>query len=208
MEFPQDFFVYLQNFGFRISKHEIAILLRVKKMVTVVFPGAENKACAKEMCAILERFGGAIFADETEITDFAPVASVFFVCNGEGIKSVPPKESILLIAGKDSKKLQMNCTPFAYRILDTDTVSESVPNSITVGMGKTCQISVSSATRTHLQICIQKPLKTFSGKEVLPCEFSVTFAEHQDIKTVLFAFAVLLLFDKADTEKLTIQISA
>lgn len=208
MEFPQDFFVYLQNFGFRISEREIAILLRVKKMVTVVFPGAENKSCAKKICAILERFGGAIFANETEITDFAPVASVFFVYNGEGIKSVPQKESILLITGKDSKKLQADCAPFGYRILDADTVSKTDPQSITVGMGKDSQISVSSATSTHLQICIQKPLKTLSGKEVLPCEFSVTCAEHQDIKTVLFAFAVLLLCDKADTEKLTIQISA
>ncbi|MGN0520589.1 MAG: hypothetical protein ACI4LB_07590 [Candidatus Fimenecus sp.] len=176
-------------------------------MVTVVFPGAENKACAKEICAILERFGGAIFADETEISDFAPVASVFFVCNGQGVKSVPPKESVLLITDKNIGKAQADGLPFAYRILDTDTVLESIPNSITVGMGKGSQISISSATGTHLQICIQKPLTTFSGKEILPCEFSVTCSEKQDIKTVLFAFAVLLLSDKADTEKLTMQIS-
>ncbi|MGN0571339.1 MAG: hypothetical protein ACI4K9_04085 [Candidatus Fimenecus sp.] len=177
-------------------------------MVTVVFPGAENKACAKAVCAILERFGGAIFADETEISDFAPVASVFFVYNGERTKTVPKKMSVLLITDKNSENIQFDCTPFAYRILDADTVLKSVPNSITVGMGKDSDISVSSIEDTHLQICIQRPLKTFSGKEVLPCEFSVSYSEKQDIKTILFAFTVLLLCDKADTEKLTIQLSS
>lgn len=187
---------------------EIAILLRVKKMVTVVFPGAENKACAKAVCAALERFGGAIFADGTEISDFAPVASVFFVYNGNGVHAVPPKASILLLSGKNSAHIHCRRASFTYQILDADTVAADSPNSISVGMGKDSQISISSASDTKLQICIQKPLKTFSGKEILPCEFSVRRPQKQDIKTVLFAFTVVLLCDKADTDKLTLDFSA
>lgn len=169
-------------------------------------PGAENKPCAKALCAVLERFGGAIFADETEISDFAPVASVYFVCNGKQIKAVPPRESVLLLT--DDKFRRTLCTEntFRYIITDADAVTQNIPNSITVGMRKDSQISVSSVEDAHLQICIQRPLQTFSGKEILPCEFAVTCAVTQDMKTALFAFTVLLLSDKADTEKLTIQL--
>lgn len=175
-------------------------------MVTVVLPGKENKACAKALCAVLERFGGAVFADETEISDFAPVASVYFVCNGKQIKAVPPRESVFVLTGDKFRCTLQKENVFRYIIADADALTDAPQNSITVGMGKDSQISVSSVEDTHLQICIQRPLQTFSGKEILPCEFSVTRTAETDIKTALFAFTVLLLSDKADTEKLTVQL--
>ncbi len=174
-------------------------------MVTVVLPGEENKRCAKALCTVLERYGGAVFADESEISDFAPVASVFFVCNGKQIKAVP-RASVLLLTDEKFQTNILQNGAYRYIVADADTVLCTIPNSITVGMGKESLISVSSIEDSHLQICIQRPVKTFSGKEILPCEFSVYCAEKQDVKTVLFAFAVLLLSDKADTEKLTVQI--
>lgn len=185
---------------------EIAILLRVKKMVTVVFPGAENKACAKAVCAALERFGGAIFADGTEISDFAPVASVFFVYNGESIKSVPKRESVLLLTEDAPKTSSAVQNEFAYVLTSAPSADIAKKSCLSVGMGKDCDISVSSIEGMHLQICLQRTLKTFSGKEILPCEFSVQCKEKMDLKPALFAFSVLLLCDKANTKELKIQL--
>lgn len=175
-------------------------------MVTVVFPGAKNKTNAKAVCAALEHFGGAIFADGTEITDFAPVASVFFVYNGECIKSVPKRESVLLLTEDAPKTPLAVQKSFAYVLTSGPDPDASQNSCLSVGMGKDCDISVSSVEDMHLQICLQRPLKTFSGKEILPCEFSVQCKEKIDLETALFAFSVLLLCDKADTKSLKIQL--
>lgn len=172
----------------------------------MVLKGAKNKACAKGVCAVLERFGGAIFADETEISDFAPVASTFFVYNGECIKSVPKRESVLLLTEDAPKTPFAVRKSFAYVLTNAPCADVSEKNCLSVGMGKDCDISVSSVEDMHLQICLQRTLKTFSGREILPCEFSVQCKEKIDLKTALFAFSVLLLCDKADTKKLKIQL--
>lgn len=190
----------------RIRLKRFAILLRVKKMVTIVFPGRENKACAKALCAILERFGGAVFADETEISDYAPVASQYFVCNANRLCRVPMRESVLLLTDTKHIPKMLSEMNFGRVVADSDSTPCTTENAVIVGMRKDSQITVSSVDSDRLQICVQKALKTFSGKEILPCEFSVACTANTDLKTALFAFAVLLLSDKADTVTLKMKL--
>lgn len=195
----------IPHFG-RIRQKRFAILLRVKKMVTIVFPGRENKACAKALCAILERFGGAVYADETEISDYAPVASQYFVCNAKRFCRVPTRESVLLLTDTKHAPKALQKSPFGRVVADADITPRPTGSAVLVGMRKDSQITVSSVESDRLQICIQKALTTFSGREILPCEFSVVRTANTDLKTALFAFAVLLLSDKADTATLKMKL--
>ena len=174
-------------------------------MITVVVPGSENEKCAKELCCILEKFGGALFASKDSVLDFSAAFPTFLVFNTDTVRSVTTRHRLLLLPGNtQSGKIAKDCR---FDRIIADGLSKSVCDDrfLTVGTGRNNCISIASADRDTLHISVQEILHTLDGAEILPCEFSVQFQE-VSARTALYAFTVLLLAGKADTGKLQIQL--
>ena len=174
-------------------------------MITVVVPGSENENCAKELCCILEKFGGALFASKDSVLDFSAAFPAFFVFNTDTVRSVTTRHRLLLLPGNTkSGKIAKDCR---FDRIIADGLSKSVCDDrfLTVGTGRNNCISIASADRDTLQISVQDILHTLDGAEILPCEFSVQFHE-ASARTALYAFTVLLLAGKADISKLQLQL--
>lgn len=174
-------------------------------MITVVVPGSENEKCAKELCCILEKFGGALFASKDSVLDFSAASPAFLVFNTDTVRSVTTRHRLLLLPGNtQSGKIAKNCE-FDRIIADGLLQDSRDERFLTVGTGRNNCISIASADRDTLHISVQEILHTLDGAEILPCEFSVQFQE-VSARTALYAFTVLLLAGKADTGKLQIQL--
>lgn len=174
-------------------------------MITVVVPGSENEICAKELCCILEKFGGALFASKDSVLDFSAASPAFLVFNTDTVRSVTTRRRILLLPGNtQSGKIAKACR-FDRIIADGLSQESHDDRFLTVGTGRNNCISIASADRDTLHISVQEILHTLDGAEILPCEFSVQFHE-TGARTALYAFTILLLSGKADTGKLQIQL--
>lgn len=174
-------------------------------MITVVVPGFENEKCAKELCCILEKFGGALFASQDSILDFSAVTPAFLVFNTDVVRNITTRHRLLLLPGNTgSNKIAMNCK-FDRVIADGLAQSNPYDRLLTVGTGQSNSISIASADAGVLHISVQEILHTLDGAEILPCEFSVQYHD-ADARTALYAFTILLLAGKADPGKLQIQL--
>lgn len=174
-------------------------------MITVVVPGSENENCAKELCCILEKFGGALFASKDSVLDFSAASPAFLVFNTDTVRSVTTQRRLLLLPGNTQNgKIAKNCE-FDRIIADGLSQDGRDDRFLTVGTGRNNCISIASADRDTLHISVQEILHTLDGAEILPCEFSVQFHE-VSARTALYAFTILLLAGKADTGKLQIQL--
>lgn len=174
-------------------------------MITVVVPGSENENCAKELCCILEKFGGALFASKDSVLDFSAASPAFLVFNSDTVRSVTTRHRLLLLPGNtQSGKIAKSCQ-FDRIIADGLSKSRGDDRFLTVGTGRNNCVSIASADRDTLQISVQEILHTLDGAEILPCEFSVQLHETAP-RTALYAFTILLLAGKADTGKLQIQL--
>ncbi len=79
-------------------------------MITVVVPGSENENCAKELCCILEKFGGALFASKDSVLDFSAAFPAFLVFNTDTVRSVTTRHRLLLLPGNtQSGKIAKDC---------------------------------------------------------------------------------------------------
>lgn len=174
-------------------------------MITVVVPGSENENCAKELCCILEKFGGALFASKDSVLDFSAASPAFLVFNTNTVRSVTTRRRLLLLPGNTPNgKIEKNCQ-FDRIIADGLSQDSCDERFLTVGTARNNCISIASADRDTLHISVQEILHTLDGAEILPCEFSVQFREVTP-RTALYAFTILLLAGKADTGKLQIQL--
>ena len=174
-------------------------------MITVVVPGSENENCAKELCCILEKFGGALFASKDSVLDFSAASPAFLVFNTDTVRSVTLRHRLLLLPGTTQSGTSAQNCEFDRIIADGLSKDRSDDRFLTVGTGRNNCISIASADRDTLHISVQEILHTLDGAEILPCEFSVQFQE-VSARTALYAFTVLLLAGKADTGKLQIQL--
>lgn len=174
-------------------------------MITVVVPGSENEKCAKELCCILEKFGGALFASKDSVLDFSAATPAFLVFSTNTIRSITTRRKLLLLSENSrSSKIAKGCN-FDRIIADGLSQDSRDERLLTVGTGRNNCISIASADRDTLHISVQEILRTLDGAEILPCEFSVQFHDVAP-RTALYAFSILLLAGKADPGKLQIQL--
>lgn len=175
-------------------------------MITVIVPNSENETLIKEICCILEKFGGACFVSQNSVQDFFAVSPSFLFFLTDTVCTVPSKNTVLLHTDTDADiKLPKNCR---FERIITDYTENKIQKSkvISVGMRRQNDISISSTESGNMHIAVQNTVYTLSGKEILPCEFSVlgnTTAQHN---AILYAFTLLLLAEKTDTETLIIKL--
>lgn len=174
-------------------------------MITVVVPGSENEKHAKELCCILEKFGGALFASADSVLDFSAAAPAFLVFSTDTVRTITTRHKLLLLcANTTNSKISKSCK-FDRIIADGFNLAHNCDGLLTVGTGRNNAVSIASADADTLHISVQEIVHTLDGAEILPCEFSVYF-QNVSARTALYAFSVLLLAGKADPGKLQIQL--
>ncbi len=175
-------------------------------MITVVIPKQKNKIPAEEICRILEKFGGACLITKNSVQDFFAVSPSFLLFLTDTVCAVPEKNTVLLLADTDTDiKISDSCR---FTCVITEGMPKEAYNgkTVTVGMGRQNDIGISSTESGHMHIAVQNAVRTLTGKEILPCEFSVLGSTQAPYSAVLYAFTLLLLTEKADTEALTVRL--
>ncbi len=175
-------------------------------MITVVVLGRENENTAKAICRILEKFGGAYFLSGDSIQDYSAITPSFLVFNTDTVNELPDGSNILLLCdGVQNVKISKSCR-FDRMIADCARENIAKDGVVTVGMRRQNDVSISSVEADSVHIAVQKLIKTLSGKEILPCEFSVACGADLDKNALLYAFTLLLLTERADTAVLTLRL--
>ncbi len=174
-------------------------------MITAVVGGAENAVCAKELCRILEKFGGAFFVSQNCVLDYSAIAPEFLVFNTDVVREISSQYTVLLL-GEHTAHMHIGKGCRFDRVI-AEGRQEKIPheNIISVGMRQSNLISIASVENGTYSISVQKTIRAFDGREILPCEFSVICQKAFAPQTVLFAFTLLLLSGKADTAKLKLK---
>lgn len=175
-------------------------------MITVIVPNSKNETLAKEICCILEKFGGACLVSPNSVQDFFAVSPSFLLFLTDTVCAVPEKNTVLLHTDADTDiKIPESCR--FDRIITEYTESDiRKADVISVGMCRQNDISISSMESGHMHIAVQNTVRTLFGKQILPCEFSVLGKTDVQHSVILYAFTLLLLSEKADTEALTIKL--
>ena len=63
-------------------------------MITVIVPNSENETLIKEICCILEKFGGACFVSQNSVQDFFAVSPSFLFFLTDTVCTVPSKNTV------------------------------------------------------------------------------------------------------------------
>lgn len=175
-------------------------------MITVVLSGQENASLAVEICRILEKFGGACLVSQDSVQAYFAIAPSFLLFHADSVRALPEKNTVLLQTdAKCAPKTEEDCR-FDCIITESTAEKHGAAQIITVGMGRQNDIGISSTESGHLHIAVQNTVHTLTGKEILPCEFTVLGAEDVPHSALLYAFALLLLTEKIDHELLTVKL--
>lgn len=175
-------------------------------MITVVVPGKENEACAKALCRILEKFGGAFFLSEDSALEYAAVTPAFLVFNTASVRAVSSEASILLVGARMHPAQVSKQCRFDRIIADNPGAVHENEQLLSVGMSQNNTISIASVEQNTLHISVQAIVRALDGSEILPCEFSVQMTQAYGVRTALYAFCILLLSGKADAANLKIKL--
>lgn len=175
-------------------------------MITVVISGRENEALAMDICRILEKFGGACLVSKDSVQVYFAIAPNFLLFHTDSVRALPEKNTVLLQTDMHSiKSIAENCR-FDCIITECAEKETLMPQAITVGMCAQNDIGISSTESSCIHIAVQNTIHTLSGKEILPCEFSVLVSENTSRSALLYAFTLLLLTEKADMDTLTLKL--
>lgn len=173
-------------------------------MITVVMPGRQNEVLAMDICRILEKFGGACLVSHDRVQAYFAITPSFLIFSTDTVRALPEKNTILLqtdtnITAETHCKFDCVITERTEQVFRT-------PQVITVGMGAQNDIGISSTESGNMHIAVQNTVHTLSGKEILPCEFSLLGGRQMQPNTLLYAFTLLLLAEKANADTLTVKL--
>lgn len=175
-------------------------------MITVVLSGRYVESLAAEICRILEKFGGACLVSHDSVQAYFAIAPSFLLFHADTVRALPEKNTVFLQTDATCEpKVEKNCK-FDCIITESTSEKHCAAQVVTVGMGRQNDIGISSTESGHLHIAVQNTVHTLAGKEILPCEFSVLGAENFAHSALLYAFALLLLAEKTDSNALTVKL--
>ena len=175
-------------------------------MITVVQSGRNVESLAAEICRILEKFGGACLVSHDSVQAYFAIAPSFLLFHADTVRALPEKNTVFLQTDATCEpKVEKNCK-FDCIITESTSEMHCAAQVVTVGMGRQNDIGISSTESGHLHIAVQNTVHTLTGKEILPCEFSVLGAENFAHSALLYAFALLLLAEKIDHDLLTVKL--
>lgn len=174
-------------------------------MMTVVISGQENAPLAVEICRILEKFGGACLVSHGSVQAFYAISPSFLLFHTDTVRALPEKDTVFLQTDATVPMLSGSCR-FRWAIAEGGAEPSCAAETITVGMGRQSDVGISSTESGHLHIAVQNAVHTRTGKEILPCEFTVLGGESLPHDALLYAFTLLLLSEKADADALTVKL--
>ena len=175
-------------------------------MITVVLSGRNVESLAAEICRILEKFGGACLVSHDSVQAYFAIAPSFLLFHADTVRALPEKNTVFLQTDATCEpKVETNCK-FDCIITESTSEMHCAAQVVTVGMGRQNDIGISSTESGHLHIAVQNTVHTLAGKEILPCEFSVLGAENFAHSALLYAFTLLLLAEKTDSNALTVKL--
>lgn len=173
-------------------------------MVIVLLPPLENQTLAKELCALLEEFGGVIYVAEdstVEISDFNPE---FLLLNMKTPRVLQGNNVLYL----NFSNFQIENRDYFQptRIISTYPSKTKAKSIITIGSNAQCTLCISSNNEHTLYIALQDTITTLDGTKMYPCEIEIRHINTYSTTTLLLFSAILLLCGKVDTDTLKIEI--
>lgn len=147
-----------------------------------------DDAFALSLCGALEKFGGALLIQKDSVIQKYLYEPDFIIYHSENRPKLNVSNA-LIIERSDNDGL----------IFSAFSDSE-IESTFKVGLNSTNDITVSSIAESNVCISVLSPIKTFSGKEQLPCEIKIKDSGNNDIYVLLAAITVLLLTDKIENK--------